>query len=249
MSTDYDAIASQYKQAKRQPWRTFIEAETIAGLVGDLAGKSVLDLACGEGYYTRMLRRRGASRVVGVDLSDGMIALARDEEARAPLGIDYLVQDGKNLSLDEEFDVTIAAYLLNYARDAEELAAMCRGIARSLKPGGRFISVNTNPGLDFRAAPSYRHYGFETRLGGGLDAGTPITWTFHLDDGSIEVENYYLDVATHERVFLAAGLGAVRWHQPMLSPAGESSFERGYWESFLAHPPVIFLECTKGNPN
>src|SRR5262249_37320591 len=109
MSTDYDAIASQYKQAKRQPWRPFIGSETIAGLVGDLAGKSVLDLACGEGYYTRMLRQRGASRVVGVDLSEGMIALARNEEARAPLGIDYLVQDGKNLALDEEFDVTIAA--------------------------------------------------------------------------------------------------------------------------------------------
>jgi toxoflavin synthase len=47
-----------------------------------LVRTSVLDLACGEGFYTRLLRQTGAGRVVGVDLSAGMIALARQEEAR-----------------------------------------------------------------------------------------------------------------------------------------------------------------------
>ena len=58
MATDYDRIAGQYKRAKLQPWREHIERYTLLRLVGDVAGRAAIDLACGEGYYTRELRRR-----------------------------------------------------------------------------------------------------------------------------------------------------------------------------------------------
>jgi SAM-dependent methyltransferase len=245
MNTDYDTIATQYRRAKEQPWRTVIESFTLMDLIGDLAGKSVVDLACGEGFYTRRIRRQGADRVVGVDLSQEMIALARAEEAGHPIGIDYLVQDGRSLMLAAEFDLAVAAYLLNYARDREELGAMCRGVAGCLKPGGRFVTVNTNPGWQSFGSPSYREYGFETRAEGELGEGTPITWTFYLQDGSFEIENYHLDVAAHEQTLRSAGFREVRWHRPRLSPRGKAEWGRDYWSSFLTHPPVIFLECVK----
>ena len=51
-------------------------------LIGDPTGKDVLDVACGEGFYSRLIRQRGAAKVVGVDLSAGMVELARKQEAR-----------------------------------------------------------------------------------------------------------------------------------------------------------------------
>src|SRR5438876_12386220 len=99
MTTNYDAIAEEYQRSKLQPWRLHLELYSLFDLAGDLAGKSVLDLACGEGFYTRLLRQKGAGRVVGVDLSAGMIDLARQEEARRPLGIEYVHQDAKKLQL------------------------------------------------------------------------------------------------------------------------------------------------------
>ncbi len=77
MTTNYDPIAEQYKRSKEQPWRTHIEAFTLLELVGDPTGLEAVDLACGEGFYSRLLRQRGAAKVVGVDLSQGMIELAR----------------------------------------------------------------------------------------------------------------------------------------------------------------------------
>src|SRR5262249_15116442 len=145
MTTDYDTIAQEYKKAKLQPWRQHIECFTLCELIGDTRGKTVLDVACGEGFYTRVLARRGAARVVGVDLSQGMIDLARQEEMAHPLGIEYHQQDARQLSLPEPFDVVTASYLLNYASTREELLAMCQGIVRSLKPGGRLVAVNNNP--------------------------------------------------------------------------------------------------------
>jgi toxoflavin synthase len=47
-----------------------------------------------------------------------MIELARNQEAVERLGIDYIVGDARELALGAEYDLPVAAYLLNYARDA-----------------------------------------------------------------------------------------------------------------------------------
>ena len=245
MTTDYDPIAEQYKRSKLRPWRTHVESYTLIGLLGDLSGKSVVDVACGDGYYTRLLRAHGARRVRGIDLSERMIVLARAQEQARPLGIEYEVGDGRDLELATQPDIVAAAYLLNYARDRAELGAMCESIARCLRPGGRFVTVNQNPALDFRVSPSYRQYGFETSAEGEWREGTPITWTFHLEDGPFSIENYHLEVATHEDALRAAGLRQIRWHPPRLSPEGEAAFGREFWTAFLEHSPITFLECTR----
>src|SRR5262249_28073650 len=141
MTTDYNAIAAEYKRAKLQPWRHHIESFTLLGLAGSLAGKAVVDLACGEGFYTRLLRQHGTGKTVGIDLSEGMVELARKQEAERPLGIEYRVSDARSLGLAAEYDLVVAAYLLNYAQNTSELRAMCAGIASCLKPGGRFVTV------------------------------------------------------------------------------------------------------------
>src|SRR5262245_17956083 len=205
MTTNYDPIAEQYKRSKQQPWRTFIECYTLMELIGDVRGLTVLDVACGEGFYTRLLRQHGAARVTGVELSQGMIDLARRQEAEQQLGIEYGVGDARQLSGVEPCDLTVAAYLLNYASNQHELQAMRNRIAHSLKPGGRFVTVNSNPALSFPIAPSYRKYGFETSAVGEWREGAAIKWTFYLSDGPFEIENYHLSVAVHEEAFREAG--------------------------------------------
>jgi ubiquinone/menaquinone biosynthesis C-methylase UbiE len=245
MTTNYDPIAEQYQRSKQQPWRTHIEAFSLMALIGDPGGTSVLDLACGEGFYTRMLRQRGAAKVTGVDLSEGMIELARKQEEVHHQGIEYVVGDARRLALPEKCDLVVASYLLNYARHRAELQAMCHGIANGLKAGGRFVTVNSNPALDFSSAPSYRKYGFETSVAGPWQEGAVIKWTFYLEERSFEIENYYLDVSIHEQALRSAGFREIRWHGPRLSRDGEVLHGRDFWKSFLDHPPVALIECVQ----
>lgn len=242
MTTNYDPIAERYQEAKQQPWRTHVERFTLLELVGDVSGLTVVDLACGEGYYSRALAQRGARRTCGIDLSAHMIELARTQERACPLGIEYLVGDARNIDHAEEFDLVVAAYLLNYAQNASELAAMCRGVAKRLAPGGRFVTVNSSPLCDFPAAPSYRCYGFETHAAGPLQPGTPVTWTFHLDDGPLSIENYFLDRETHESALREAGFRDVQWHAPRLAP---SRNDADFWSPLLEHSPFVFIECQR----
>jgi len=245
MTTDYNPIAERYRQSKFQPWRTYLETFTLMGLIGDLSGKRVVDLACGEGFYTRMVRQQGAAEVVGVDLSKGMIELAREQEAEQRLGIEYVIGDVRELEPKGEYDLAVAAYLLNYARDRGELGAMCDVIARCLRPEGRFVTVNSSPALYYPTAPSYRKYGFETLVHGEFREGVPITWTFFLEDNAFEIENYFLDVSVHEEMLQSAGFREIRWHRPRLSPEGKATHGLDFWKCFLDHPPIIGIECFK----
>ena len=62
MSTDYDAVAEEYKLSKLAQWRTYIERYSLLNLLGKVRGKSVLDLACGEGFYSRSSESRALPR-------------------------------------------------------------------------------------------------------------------------------------------------------------------------------------------
>lgn len=246
MATDYDLIAAEYKRAKQQPWRMHVEYHTLFGLLGDLSGKSVLDLACGEGFYTRFLRRAGAGRTVGVDLSRGMIDLALEEERRQPLGIEYLQRDAASLDLGAGFDLVVAAYLLNYAHDYDALLGMCRAVARHLPSGARFVTVNNHPAHPRERFGNSRKYGFTKRADAPLAEGVPVAYVFHLEGGqSVEITNYHLAIATHERALREAGFREVAWHGPTLAPGAGDGHPPGYWDEFLQFPPVVFLECTR----
>ncbi|ALG10823.1 class I SAM-dependent methyltransferase [Kibdelosporangium phytohabitans] len=78
MSTQYDAIGRSYERVKHEmPPPRFPERMTFESLAGQCAGKDVLDLACGTGWHSRILRRLGAVSVVGADISGEMTAVAR----------------------------------------------------------------------------------------------------------------------------------------------------------------------------
>jgi SAM-dependent methyltransferase len=77
---------------------------------------TVLDVGCGPGRYVVELARRGASRVVGIDVSAQMVELARAEVARAGVGerCEFLVGDFVQVPLAERFDVVVATGYFDY---------------------------------------------------------------------------------------------------------------------------------------
>lgn len=247
MASQYDSISEKYRESKDADWRVHIEIPSFMRLVGDVSGMSVLDLACGDGFYSRRLKQQGARRVVGVDNSTAMIALARAAEDAEPLGVEYVVRDAERLELGEQFDVVVAAFLLNYAPSAAVLTQMCRAITRHLKPGGRFVTVNSNPEIGGRQV-DYRRYGFERLASPDLANGSPYVFRNHQRDTSFDITIHHLDLLTHEEAFASAGLTDVRWVRPEVSDDGLEGSGADHWETFLRDPPIILIECRVETP-
>ncbi len=245
MAAYYDNITQQYQQLHQLPKNRYIDAYTYLNLLGELAGKSILDLGCGEGFYTRQFSHLGATRVVGVELSPKMIELAKQEEAREPLGIEYIVADVCELSQIGSFELVAASYLLNHAQTEEQLLKMCQTISANLKPSGRFVAINDNVAQSPESYPLCEKYGLTKSISESLAEGVPITITFSVDGQKFSLYNYYLSRATYEWAFRTAGFKEIRWHQPIVSPEGVREFGQEFWQDFLDCAPIVGIECLK----
>lgn len=112
-------------------------------LIGEVRGLSVLDLACGEGYNTRILARKGA-KATGIDFSEKMIRFAKQEEEKEKLDICYKVMDAANLAKfrNDHFDLVTCFMSL---QDIKDFKKAISEVARVLKEGGRFIFSIPHP--------------------------------------------------------------------------------------------------------
>jgi SAM-dependent methyltransferase len=98
-------------------------------------GASVLDLCCGTGRHARLHAERGY-RVLGVDRSEVALAEARRLAGESE---EYRRLDMRDLGVLPSFDAAVCLWQsFGYFDDAENLSVL-RGVARRLRPGGRFI--------------------------------------------------------------------------------------------------------------
>jgi SAM-dependent methyltransferase len=146
----HDALSSPLK-ATEMPPRAPDRLETaLLRLAGDVKGLRVLDLGCGAGELTLWLAARGAL-VTALDLSPGMVAIARErtERFRPAADAHFVVAAVEHSGLDaESFDLVIGKWILHHA----EVAGAAMEIRRLLRSGGRGLFAENsalNPVLSY----------------------------------------------------------------------------------------------------
>jgi ubiquinone biosynthesis O-methyltransferase len=113
-----------------------LERSLIFELLGDISGKQLLDVGCGDGDLAQELARRGAI-VTGIDASAEMVAAARARPAMGNAPITYEVAEASHIPFpDASFDVVVAMTILCFVGEA---GPFLREIARVLRPGGRLV--------------------------------------------------------------------------------------------------------------
>lgn len=138
----YDAVADFYEQFAQDVYDDPPMA-ALLHLIGDVANRRILDLACGQGRLTRELARRGA-QVTGVDISLAMLERARAAEAQHPLQVSYLHADVASQATlaGEVFDGVTCSFGLS---DIDDLDGAIAGVSRLLRPGGCFAFSILHP--------------------------------------------------------------------------------------------------------
>lgn len=114
-------------------------------MVGDVEGARVVDLGCGFGWFCRWAAEHGAAGVLGIDLSERMLARARTDTVDAPGGhaIAYERADLDELALPVgAFDLAYSSLTLHYLADLPRLLST---VAEALVPSGRFVCSVEHP--------------------------------------------------------------------------------------------------------
>ncbi len=142
--TSYDGIAEWYDQSVRTGslLHELVEPALFA-LLGNVSGKRICDLACGQGVIARKIALSGAS-VVGVDISAKLLEIASREERDEPLGIVYIRDDAQTLSKlqDAEFDGVVCNMSL---MDIPNIQATFQKVQRILRFSGIFVCSIVHP--------------------------------------------------------------------------------------------------------
>jgi SAM-dependent methyltransferase len=141
----YEVFADEFlEHAKDGFFNAYYDRPACLALLGDVAGKQVLDAACGPGLYAAELIRRGA-QVTGFDHSPRMIELCR---ARAGQG-DFRVHDlGDPIGWlpDDSVDLALCALAIEYVDDR---VRALRELRRVLRPGGALVLSRQHPTGDW----------------------------------------------------------------------------------------------------
>ncbi|GGS30128.1 class I SAM-dependent methyltransferase [Actinokineospora fastidiosa] len=240
MRTQYDDIGHSYERVKREmPLARGPERATFEDLIAGCAGKSVLDLACGTGWYSRLTRRAGAAAVTGADISAEMVGAAESAEAADPLGNRYLCADARHLGAVGEFDLVTAVWLLCYARDRADLTAMARTAYDNLAPGGEYVGVEMNPRFDWSGPPATA-YGLTHRPDADFAGGKDLTVTLHVDP-PVTFQACFWTEEPIRTAFADAGFRHVEF-RPATLPADAGD---AFWDDFRRNPTIVGIRAVK----
>jgi SAM-dependent methyltransferase len=117
------------------------EWPAIRAMLPALAGSRVVDLGCGFGWASRWMRAQGAASVLGLDLSENMVARARADTVDP--AIEYRIADLETLELPEAaFDLVYSALAFHYVADFQRLV---RVIHKALVAGGGLVFTIEHP--------------------------------------------------------------------------------------------------------
>jgi SAM-dependent methyltransferase len=121
------------------PERDAIEAGFAAGALGLRKGARVLDLCCGQGRHAVLLAQQGYA-VTGLDLSEEYLALCKAAARAAGVEVATVAADMRDIPFADHFDAVVNLFSsFGYLESEAEDAKVLQAVARSLKPGGRFL--------------------------------------------------------------------------------------------------------------
>lgn len=150
----YNQAASQWVRTEKVLLSDFTARPVALAAMEPLTGTAVLDLGCGEGYLARQMQLRGASSVLGIELSEEMVG--RAEAASSEPGLSW--QQGSATELDHlsdaSYDRIAAIFLFNYLTRAEMTTVLSQA-RRLLKPGGKFVFTVPHPSLPWLRPQEY----------------------------------------------------------------------------------------------
>ena len=148
---EWDIASDAYAHAQLNGldyYRLNFFGPAMADACGNVEGLEVLDVGCGIGYFSRQMAEKGASKVVGIDISPNQLAHARQLEEKERLGIEYIQGDAASVieSLPKaSFDLVTACVSLV---DMPDPRRVIQGAYRVLRDRARLVFTNTHPLTD-----------------------------------------------------------------------------------------------------
>ncbi len=213
------------------------EWPALRALLPDLRGLNVLDLGCGFGWFCRWAREQGAAHVLGIDVSEKM--LARASATTQDTAITYSRADLEQIDLPlASFNVVYSSLALHYI---ENLNGLLARVYRSIAPGGSLVFSVEHPIFTAPADPGWC-----------VNAAGRKTWPVdgYLDEGPRSTDWLAKGVIKQHRTLatyinLLLRLGFAMSHVEEWGPTAEQIASRPDWADECQRPPFLLVAARR----
>lgn len=222
---DYDDFADAYALHTRGSLHNaHYERPALQALVGDVAGKSVLDAGCASGENVAALLARGAT-VTAVDISSKMIQIVRERFGDAVSAFVADLAQPLTHCKDASFDLVLSSLTMHYI---EHWTPVLREFRRVLRPGGRVVFSTHHPEVTRGLVPDYF-------------PKTYVRDTWAIAGQTVSVAYWHRPLETMLAEIAASGLRLARLREPRLagSPPG---FEPAQVRALQTSPWFLIFE-------
>ncbi len=243
----YDKSAPSWVRQEPTILSDFTARPPTLDFCGNLTGKRVLDLGCGEGYCARQLKERGAASVLGIDISPEMVERAQLQERQFPLGIQYHAGSATDLKALETstFDLAVAVFLFNYL-SIDEMLHVMQEVHRLLTVGGAFVFVVPHPMLPFTHRHSAPFYFDSESQGYFSGRNHPFTGKIWRRDGiALDVRSFHKVFSDYFAALKTAGFTAMPEVQELTVTPELLQLDSSFFEPIFDIPLHLLMRVTR----
>jgi SAM-dependent methyltransferase len=209
------------------------EWPAMRALLPDLGGLRVLDLGCGYGWFCRWAAEQGAVQVLGIDVSEKMLARARDSTTHPVVA--YARGDLERLDLAAaSFDFVTSSLALHYVAD---LGGLLRSVHEALVPGGRLVFSVEHPIFMAPSRPGWAADGTWPVDGYSVEGPRTTNW---LADGVIK---QHRTIGTTLNLLIRQGFAVA--HVEEWAPSDAQIAARPELAPERQRPPFLLVSATR----
>jgi toxoflavin synthase len=233
---NYDALSDDYSRSHEKPDKKYSMAPTALSIVGSLHSKKVVDVGCGDGFFTKEFAKT-AGFVYGIDNSEEQIKKANKDAKN----IEYQLVDMNDFTYPS-VDVIFAPFVLNYLKKTESLESLFKKFYDSLSSGGLVSGIVDMPQS---LVHDMRKFGSIKRIK-RFDEGEEID--IELYNGTEHIttlHSFFHKKETIENLLDQIGFTEIAWHNPIISPEGLDIMGSDFWEGYIKNCDLAYFSAKK----
>jgi toxoflavin synthase len=234
---DYNKLSDNYVKTNGKPDKHFSMLPTAINILGPLKGKKVIDVGCGDGFFTREFEK-DASKVIGIDNSKEQIIKAIASKGG---NVDYILADMNTYNYTGA-DIVFAPFVLNYLDSVDKMKSLFERFYEGMASGGRVVGIVDMP---LSTLHEMRKFGAVKKIA-KLEEGQPLEIElYNGEEHLVTLHSFYHTKRTLRTLLEAAGFKNIRWEAPLISEEGREVMGEEFWEGYLENCDVAYFSASK----
>lgn len=236
IKNNYNELAEVYNKSDLKPDKAYSILPTVLTLVGDLQEKTVLDLGCGDGFFTKAFAEKNALKVAGIDNSKKQIKLAKMIKSEK---IEYQLKDIFNDKLPRA-DIINSPFVINYVETTERLGDYFKRLYDAFNFGGKLVLV-----YDLPSGQNLAKFGAKKIVKEDKDESEMTIELYNQGKLICSLKAIYFTENTIQKLLQKVGFKNITTHFPIISEEGIQKFGEKFWEGYIENSELGYLTAEK----